>query len=101
MPQSFTVRVQKFIEDVVNPSLSAHGGWVEVATADEVTGVIEMKMGGGCHGCAASALTMQHGIQSALKEEFPQISEIVDLTDHATGENPFFLGNPFGDSEGS
>ena len=52
-------------------------------------------MGGGCHGCGASAQTMQYGIQTALMEEFPQISEVVDTTDHSTGENPFFMGNPF------
>jgi len=54
-----------------------------------------MKMGGGCHGCGASAMTMQYGIQTALMEEFPQISEVVDVTEHTTGENPFFMGNPF------
>jgi Fe-S cluster biogenesis protein NfuA len=38
---------------------------------------------------------MKFGVQTALMEEFPQISELIDVTDHATGENPFFMGNPF------
>ena len=91
----FLAQVTAFIENMINPSLASHGGWVEVTSADDKTGVVEMKMGGGCHGCGASAMTMQYGIQTALMEEFPVISEVVDVTDHATGENPFFMGNPF------
>jgi Fe/S biogenesis protein NfuA len=91
----FQAKVSEFVENMINPSLASHGGWVEVRAADEETGIIEMKMGGGCHGCGASSSTMQFGIQTALMEEFPQISEVVDVTDHATGENPFFMGNPF------
>ena len=92
---NFQNKVSEFVKDNINPSLASHGGWVEVESANEETGVIEMKMGGGCHGCGASAMTMQYGIQTALMEEFPQISEVVDVTEHATGENPFFMGNPF------
>ena len=92
---NFLNRVAEFVKDSINPSLASHGGWVEVVSADEETGIIEMKMGGGCQGCSASAATMQYGIQTALMEEFPQISELIDITDHATGENPFFMGNPF------
>ena len=91
----FQLKVTEFVENMINPSLASHGGWVEVSSADEETGVIEMKMGGGCHGCGASSATMQYGIQTALMEEFPQVSEVVDVTDHSTGENPFFMGNPF------
>ena len=91
----FLAKVTEFVENMINPSLAAHGGWVEVSSADEETGIIEMKMGGGCHGCGASSATMQYGIQTALMEEFPQIAEVVDITDHSTGENPFYMGNPF------
>ena len=91
----FQAKLSEFVENMINPSLASHGGWVEVTSANEDTGIVEMKMGGGCHGCGASAQTMQYGIQTALMEEFPQISEVVDTTDHDTGENPFFMGNPF------
>ncbi|MEE2836905.1 MAG: NifU family protein [Myxococcota bacterium] len=93
--EGFHAKITEFVENMINPSLASHGGWVEVSSADEETGIVEMKMGGGCHGCGASAQTMQYGIQTALMEEFPQISEVVDTTDHSTGENPFFMGNPF------
>ena len=50
----FQAKVTEFVENMINPSLAAHGGWVEVSSADEETGIIEMKMGGGCHGCGAA-----------------------------------------------
>ena len=52
-------------------------------------------MGGGCHGCGASATTMKFGIESALVDEFPEVNSVEDETDHSAGENPFFMGNPF------
>lgn len=92
---SFLNKVSEFVRDMINPSLESHGGWVDVASANEETGVVEMKMNGGCHGCGAAAATMQYGIQTALTEEFPQITEVLDVTEHSEGENPFFMGNPF------
>jgi len=93
--EGFQAKVTAFVEEMINPSLASHGGFVEVVSADEESGVIEMKMGGGCHGCGASSTTMQFGIQTALMEEFPQAKEVLDVTDHSTGANPFFMGNPF------
>ena len=92
---SFLNKVSEFVRDMINPSLESHGGWVDVETANEETGVVEMKMNGGCHGCGSAATTMRYGIQSALIEEFPQITEVLDVTEHSEGENPFFIGNPF------
>ena len=94
-PDSLHGRVQIFIEEMINPSLASHGGWVEVETVDEDKGLVTMKMGGGCHGCGASAATMKYGIETAIKDEFPEVLTVEDITDHSTGENPFFMGNPF------
>ena len=54
-----------------------------------------LSFGGGCQGCGASASTLQHGIRMALMDEFKEINEVLDATDHSAGENPFYLGNPF------
>jgi|TARA_R110002060_G_scaffold75065_1_gene84592 Fe-S cluster biogenesis protein NfuA len=93
----FLNKVSEFVKNMINPSLESHGGWVDVESANEETGVVEMKMNGGCHGCGAAAMTMRYGIQTALMDEFPKITEVLDVTKHATGENPFFTGNPFTD----
>jgi Fe-S cluster biogenesis protein NfuA len=95
MDDTFQKKLLEFIKDDINSSLASHGGWIEVKSIDKNTGVVEVTMGGGCHGCAASAATMQHGIKTALMEKFPEITEVVDVTEHATGENPFFMGDPF------
>ena len=47
-------------------------------------------MGGGCQGCAVSAITLQDGIQAAILANVPEITEVVDTTDHGAGENPFY-----------
>ena len=47
-------------------------------------------MGGGCQGCAVSAMTLRDGIERAIKEHIPEITEVVDATDHDAGENPFY-----------
>ena len=49
-----------------------------------------LKMGGGCQGCSMSAATLVEGIQVAIKEALPEVTEIIDATDHAAGENPFY-----------
>jgi len=95
MDNNLKTKLLGFIENDVNPSLASHGGWIELKSIDESTGIIEIKMGGGCHGCAASAMTVQHGIKTALMEQFKEITEVVDVTEHSTGQNPFFMGDPF------
>ena len=92
---SFRERLSNFVKDDINPNLASHGGWIEIVSANEETGVIELKMGGGCQGCGASASTLQHGIKMALMDEFKEINEVLDATDHSAGENPFYMGNPF------
>ena len=47
-------------------------------------------MGGGCQGCSMSAATLQEGIQRAILEAVPEITEVVDTTDHDQGENPYY-----------
>ena len=47
-------------------------------------------MGGGCQGCAVSAMTLREGIARSIKEAIPEVSEVLDTTDHALGENPYY-----------
>ncbi len=81
-------KIQGILTDEINPSLSDHGGFVRLLGYK--AGVVSLQFGGGCHGCAMSQATLRNGIELRLKEEFPEITEIVDVTDHATGANPYF-----------
>ena len=47
-------------------------------------------MAGGCQGCASSIMTLKLHIESFLREEFPDLKEIEDMTDHESGENPYY-----------
>lgn len=81
-------RVRAVIDAEVNPALDAHGGFVTFVGHDE--GRVYLTMGGGCHGCSMSRMTMLQGVQTMLKEQVEGIESVVDVTDHATGTNPFY-----------
>jgi Fe/S biogenesis protein NfuA len=81
--------IQKFIDEDINPALEMHGGYISIDEFDPVQNVLKIKMGGGCHGCASSQVTLKFQIETYLKEEFPDLQEIIDTTDHTAGENPF------------
>jgi Fe/S biogenesis protein NfuA len=81
-------RVQYVLEELVNPRIAAHGGAVELV--DVADDVIYVRMTGGCQGCAASALTLRQGIDRMVREEIPEVRDIIDLTDHDAGANPYY-----------
>jgi len=81
-------KVTLVIDKIVNPMLAQHGGFAQLAgVADTKVFVL---MGGGCHGCSISWLTLKSGITKTIMESVPEVTEVVDVTDHATGENPYF-----------
>lgn len=81
-------KVQSVFDELVNPRIASHGGAVELV--DVAEGTIYVRMTGGCQGCAASALTLRQGIERMVREEIPEVQEIVDLTDHDAGANPYY-----------
>lgn len=81
-------KVQQLLDQQINPSLAMHGGF---AGLDRVEGeTVYVTMGGGCQGCAVSAMTLREGIARSIQEAIPEVTEVVDVTDHALGENPYF-----------
>ena len=81
--------VKSIIDSEINPALDAHGGFVTFAGHDDES-VVYLTMGGGCHGCSMSRMTMMQGVQTMIREKIPAVTKVVDVTDHATGENPFY-----------
>ena len=81
-------RVQRVLEEFINPRIASHGGAVEMV--DLADDVLYVRMSGGCQGCAASAATLRQGVERMVREEVPEIREIVDLTDHTSGTNPYY-----------
>ncbi len=81
-------KVQDLVDTSINPAIAAHGGWVELL--DVKDSVVYLQMGGGCQGCGAADITLKAGIERLIKDELPEITEVLDTTDHAAGENPYY-----------
>ena len=81
-------QVVALLDGEINPSLAAHGGF---ATLERVEGdVAYITMGGGCQGCGLASMTLSEGIKAQIEERIPEIREVVDVTNHAAGSNPFY-----------
>ena len=84
-----SAQIEAVIATDVNPSLAAHGGFVTFVGHD-TDGTAYLTMGGGCHGCSMSKMTMLEGVQTTLVEQVPGVIKVRDLTDHTCGSNPFY-----------
>jgi Fe-S cluster biogenesis protein NfuA len=96
MPSEDLVRseLQNVIDNEVNPGIAAHSGTITLTSVQGNTAYI--KMGGGCQGCAASSITLRHGVEQAFRNAVPQLGALLDETDHTAGKNPFFTDLPAG-----
>jgi Fe/S biogenesis protein NfuA len=81
-------RVHQVLEQHINPMIAAHGGRAELVSVEGATAYL--RLGGGCQGCGMATVTLTQGIEVAIKEAVPEITEIVDVTDHAAGTDPYF-----------
>jgi Fe/S biogenesis protein NfuA len=86
MAEDLKTRVQELIESMINPAVAGHGGFVELVDVQDNR--VYLQMGGGCQGCGAADVTLKQGIERLIKEEIPEITEVLDATDHAAGSNP-------------
>ena len=86
---ALSAEIEAIVATEVNPALAAHGGFVTFAGHDEA-GTAYLTMGGGCHGCSMSKVTMLEGVQTTLVEKVEGIQRVRDMTDHQSGENPFY-----------
>lgn len=85
----FIERIQYLIQSEINPQLASHGGMVKlIQITDEMD--VHLQFGGGCHGCSMSTVTLKSGIEKTLREHYPEIREVVDVTNHEEGTNPYF-----------
>jgi len=82
-------KVTQLLDGSINPALASHGGYATLVGVDDESNVY-VTMGGGCQGCAASAATLRDGIRRSIKDAIPEVGEVIDATDHAAGENPFY-----------
>ena len=81
-------KVQTVLESQINPAIASHGGVAQLVGVEGKD--IYLKLGGGCQGCGMAQVTLTQGIETSLREAIPEIGNIIDATDHASGDNPYF-----------
>ena len=84
-------RVVQVLNQQINPSIAVHGGRADLVAIEGDTA--HLRLSGGCQGCGMASVTLSQGIEVALKTSVPEIQQVVDVTDHASGENPFYEGS--------
>ena len=81
-------QIAQVLDRQVNPAIATHGGHARLVS--EENGVVYLQLGGGCQGCGMAAMTLRQGIERILRDAIPEIVEIVDVTDHQSGDNPYY-----------
>ena len=81
-------RVVQILEQQINPAIASHGGFAELVAVEEDTAYL--RLSGGCQGCGLASVTLTQGIEVAIRDSVPEIVNVVDVTDHASGTNPYF-----------
>lgn len=82
-------RVQWVLEAHINPMVASHGGRVGLVEITENNDVV-LQFGGGCQGCGMIDVTLKQGIETTLRQQIPDVGAVIDATDHASGENPYY-----------
>jgi Fe-S cluster biogenesis protein NfuA len=80
--------VQDILDREINRSIASHGG--AIAIVDLREGQLYVRMSGGCQGCASSEATLKQGFEVMVKRAAPEITEIIDVTDHQSGQKPYY-----------
>ena len=81
-------KVNELIKNDVNPSIASHGGVITLHNVSD--GKAYVTMGGGCQGCSASSVTLKQGVESYIVAKVDEVNEIVDMTNHSEGVNPYY-----------
>jgi Fe/S biogenesis protein NfuA len=83
-------RVRQVLEERVNPAVASHGGQIQLVDVDEAADTIYLELGGGCQGCGMARVTLKQGVEKMLREAIPDLGQVVDVTDHDAGANPYY-----------
>lgn len=87
-PAEMRRRVQQVLDTMINPAVASHGGVVNLLDVSNNT--VFLEFGGGCQGCGMVSVTLKYGVERMIRDEVPEVGEILDTTDHASGRNPYY-----------
>ena len=80
--------IQALLDERVNPSVASHGGHISLVDVQDDT--VYIRLEGGCQGCGRADVTLKQGRETETKREVPNITAVLDVTDHAGGSNPYY-----------
>jgi Fe-S cluster biogenesis protein NfuA len=81
-------KIQYLLAHKINPGVALHSGFVELVAVKDNN--LYIRLGGGCQGCGAADFTLRQGIEAIIRKEVPEILQVLDVTDHAAGMNPYY-----------
>lgn len=81
-------QIAQLLDGQINPSIAMHGGRADLVGVEG--NVVYLRLSGGCQGCGMAQVTLRQGIEQAILHQFPEVTDIVDITDHAAGQNPYY-----------
>ncbi|WP_227681234.1 Fe-S biogenesis protein NfuA [Psychrobacter alimentarius] len=90
---SIEERINYVLQSEINPGLAAHGGDVQLLELIDEEGIgltAVLKFGGGCQGCSAVDMTLRQGVEVQLKQQIPELTQVIDDTDHTRTENAYY-----------
>ncbi len=85
-PEALSIR--RILDEDVNPAVASHGG--HIALIDVKPDTVYIRLEGGCQGCGMADMTLKNGVEVAIKQAVPAITSVLDVTDHAGGDNPYY-----------
>lgn len=86
--ESTRKKLAELIQYQINPNVASHGGFIELI--DYKDNNVYLRMGGGCQGCGMANVTLKQGIEALIREKIPEVWQVLDVTDHAGGANPYY-----------
>lgn len=81
-------KFQQLLDEQINPAIAAHGGYITLYEVKDGNAYVEF--GGGCQGCGMANVTLKQGVEAIVQDTIPEIKGIYDVTDHASGTNPYY-----------
>jgi Fe/S biogenesis protein NfuA len=83
-------RVRQVLDTHINPGVASHGGHISLVDVEGTD--VFLELGGGCQGCGMARVTLKQGVERMLREAIPEVGQIIDVTDHTAGANPYYSG---------
>ena len=80
--------IRKLLDEQVNPQVASHGG--HISLVDVVGDTAYLRLEGGCQGCGMADVTLKQGVANEIRALVPAIVNVLDVTDHAGGTNPYY-----------